>query len=115
MWERKLSEMKYKSLVSSPTANGMPGSKNVESDKIGKIISEENEIELIISGLMAKAEVERRRIMNYIDSIEDSLIRQIVQYRNIELKKWNEIANLIGGNNNENNIKQMYHRYLKSH
>lgn len=52
-------------------------------------------------------EVER-----FINSIEDSHIRQIVRYRVVDGMTWREVAKNIGGRNNEENVKKAFHRFL---
>ena len=56
-----------------------------------------------------------KQALDYINSVDDSLVRQAMQLRYIEGKQWNEIANAIGGGNSGNNIRMSVNRYLKKH
>lgn len=55
---------------------------------------------------------EYNRLIDYINSIDDSLTRQILTLRHVNGLTWNQVAESIGGGNNENSVKQTYHRYI---
>ncbi len=54
---------------------------------------------------------EREGIEKFIDSLEDSQLRQIVHYRFIKGYSWPKIAILM--NNNESTLKMRLNRYFK--
>ncbi len=47
----------------------------------------------------------------FINSIEDSFTRRLFALRIFEKRSWKEIAEKMGGNNNENNVKKIFQRY----
>lgn len=49
----------------------------------------------------------------FIDSIDDSLIRQIITLRYIDGLTWNEVAARIGGNNTAESVRKAAERFLK--
>lgn len=53
------------------------------------------------------------KIEHYISNIEDSEIRQIMRYRYLDLKKWDDIDTLL--HNGINYSKKKYYKYLKSY
>lgn len=53
------------------------------------------------------------KIEHYISSVEDSEIRQIMRYRYLDLKKWDEIDELL--HNGINYSKKKYYKYFKSY
>lgn len=55
---------------------------------------------------------EYNRLNRYIQSVDDSLIRQILELRFIEGLSWNNVADGVGGNNTEDSVKQACHRYI---
>lgn len=55
---------------------------------------------------------EYSRIMRYINSIEDSLTRQIFRYRFIDGWSWVKIACEVGGDNTEDSVRKITERYL---
>ena len=53
------------------------------------------------------------KIEHYITNIENSEIRQIMRYRYLDLKKWDEIDELL--HNGINYSKKKYYKYFKSY
>lgn len=49
----------------------------------------------------------------YINSIEDSRMRQIIRYRFIDKLTWNEVADKLGGNATEGSIKMAVARFFE--
>lgn len=69
--------------------------------------------EAVIKGLLARAQIQRKRIMDYINGIDDGFIRQIIFFRHVSCMTWNEVADSIGGGNTEENVKKRYYRFFK--
>ena len=55
---------------------------------------------------------EREEILDYIDTIEDSLTRQIFRYRHIDGLSWQTIALRVGGGNTKDSVRKVHDRYL---
>ena len=112
MWQNELAKLRARQLVGSPRLSDMP--------KGGLIIGMDDyvadlaDLEATIKGLLAKLQIKRKEIMEYIFNIDDEFIRQIVYLRNVCLMSWNEVADGIGGGNTENSVKQAYSRFLKN-
>lgn len=51
--------------------------------------------------------------MQYIAGIDDSLTRMIITHRHVDMMKWRDIAQKIGGGNTEDGIRKIYMRYLE--
>lgn len=49
----------------------------------------------------------------FISEIEDSFMRRIINLRFIEKLSWGEVANRMGGANNEDNIKKSFYRFME--
>lgn len=60
---------------------------------------------------LIRREEERMKLEQYICSIPDSLTRQIFRLRFIEGKRWNEIADAVGGKNTEDSVRKAVTRY----
>lgn len=112
--ESKLMELETTAYKATPNLTGMPGSGKC-SDKVGRYAAEIADLKALINLNIKKCWHEKRRLERYIQSIDDSLIRQIFFLRYIELKKWEDVAASLGGNNTENSVKQIHSRYLRSH
>ena len=50
---------------------------------------------------------------DFIESIDDSLIRQIISLRYINGLTWEQVAAHIGGNNTADSVRKVAERYLK--
>ena len=112
--ESKLMELETTAYKATPNLTGMPGSGKC-SDKVGRYAAEIADLKALINLNIEKCWHEKRRLERYRQSIDDSLIRQIFFLRYIELKKWEDVAASLGGNNTENSVKQIHSRYLRSH
>lgn len=111
MWEDELSRIRAKSLVQSPVGGSSHGS--AVSDRVAqrgeRVVELENRIKAKrdeIDELSARAEI-------YITTISDSLIRQILFYRCVKLYGWRKVAYMCGGNNTEENVRQIYSRFMR--
>lgn len=52
-------------------------------------------------------------VEEFISSIKDSFIRQIIRYRVIDDLTWGEVAIKMGGNNTEDGVRMAFNRFLK--
>lgn len=111
LWKRELERVRSESEVKGQEITGMPRGGNI-SDTTGERAAREIDIELIILGKLKEIQVQRRMIMGYMDSIEDSFIRQLVYYRHVLLMKWEEIAEAMGGECNSRSLKMAHSRWL---
>lgn len=114
MWERRLQEIREKSKIGGQPMNGMPHTQGdgnrVENEAIEAINTEE-----IIKGMMAKIQIRRSEVTQFINSVEDSQMRQILECRCIELMPWWKVAETVGGNNTEESVKKKYYRFMNKH
>ena len=76
------------------------------------IKAELQDVENLIELKLEQQVCEYNRLNRFIQSVDDSLIRQILELRYIEGFKWNKVAIVIGGNNTEDSVKQACHRYI---
>ena len=110
MWENRLRELpditavKYDSIGVSNSGISSP---------VQQIAEQREKIREIISAKLAEISFVEREILEYICSIDDSLMRQIMTHRHIELKSWLQVANAIGGNNTADSVRKMHDRFLR--
>ncbi len=114
MWQKELEKMHFKSLVKGQEITGMPFVTGT-SDKVGDIATTIVEIETIIKGLLAKIQLQRKTIMEYISKLDDSEDRQIVFYRCISCMDWNQIAKEMGEGYSADAVKQRYYRHFNKY
>ena len=110
MWQRELDRLQCKSLIGSQNLDGMPKGSGT-SDKVADLAVEKAEIEEIINGKLTEIQVQRKRIMNYINNIDDSLLRQIMYLYNVSCMSWREVAREL--NITEGCAKMTYYRHFK--
>lgn len=114
MWQQKLDEYNADIALSPKTLDGMPYSKtnNVSSPTEEKAIRLAN-VNKIIDGKKTEIQLIIADIEEFITSIDDSVIRQIVNYRCCKLLSWKQIARKIGEGYTEEAVRQTYHRYVR--
>lgn len=116
MWQHELDALEYSVKYKSPEITGMPPAKtNLTSDPAGRdavrLIEEQENIQNIIKGILAKIQMKRKEVLQYIDSIEDdSLLRQIIFYRSISCMTWSEVAAHVGGDNTADSVRMIFNR-----
>ena len=112
MWRKALSRIQSRSLLPSQEITGMPFGSGI-SDKVGNLAASEVDITNKIEELQKKVYEEQYRLLKYIETIEDSLMRQIMYHRHVLCMKWNEVAMTIGGGNTEDSVRKAHDRFLE--
>ena len=111
LWETELERVRCKSLVGSPLPGNSHGSgvSDKVADRAERIIELENRI------IAKRDEIQRLRdeAIAYIESIPDSLTRQIIYYRCVSLMSWRKVAYEIGGNNSPDGVRMIYNRFME--
>lgn len=75
---------------------GLPGSTD-KKDKVGKIAAEIADIKALLELKLQEYYYQYNRLTRYIEGIDDSLMRQIMTLRYVEMLSWNDVAARIGG------------------
>lgn len=109
MWQRELEEI-YN--LQSPKVDGLPHSKKVR-DITGEKAIKAAQIQAIIEGLLVELQVKRKEIYEFISTLDDSLMRQIIVHRCLSLCTWEEVTAYIGGNNTAESVRKMFDRYFE--
>ena len=112
MWEDRLRELPD---ITAIRYDSIGASNSGVSSPVQQIAEQREKIREIISAKLVEISFVEREILEYICSIDDSLMRQIMTHRHIELKSWLQVANIIGGNNTADSVRMMHDRYLKDH
>lgn len=114
MWQRRLAELQADIALSPKVMDGMPYS---QANSMGSP-TEEKAIRLadlakVIEGKISEIQISLMDIEIFISSIDDSLTRQILEYRCCKLKSWQEVADKLGNGYTAESTRQIYHRFLK--
>lgn len=112
IWQQELERLECQSLLKGQQLSGMPTG-NGTSDKTGDLAIKKTDIQLVIEGKLKEIQLQRERIIEFISGIEDSLMRQIVYFRNVSCMSWRQVAAEIGGNNTEDGVRMAYDRFVK--
>lgn len=111
MWQRELQSLREGRLPSS-RLTGMPRS-STQNNKIEADVIKIEEAEERIRQLLFKIQLARAEIYNYIATLSDSLIRQIIMYRCISLCTWRETAKYIGGSHSAESVRKVFNRHFR--
>ena len=101
--EKLLAESRTQTAVSTPE----------ERELAKQCAHEMTEIRAGLEQTIQRRWQEMRRLLAYIESIDDSLIRQILTCRYVDGMTWVRVARNIGGDNTEDSVKKAAYRFLK--
>lgn len=107
--ERELERLRGRSLIASPLPSTSHGSG--VSDKVGSLAQRRVDLERLVLERKAEIQSQRDRAMNFIYQIPDSLTRQVVYYRCVSLMSWRAVSREV--NNTEDNVRQIYSRFMR--
>lgn len=107
--ERELEQLRGRSLIASPLPSTSHGSG--VSDKVGSLAQRRVDLERLVLERKAEIQSQRDRAMNFIYQIPDSLTRQVVYYRCVSLMSWRAVSREV--NNTEDNVRQIYSRFMR--
>lgn len=109
--EQELERLRCQSLVQSPQPNISHGSGT--SDKVGDLVALRDELVQLIEFKREELRQLRIEALLFIYSIPDSLTRQIIYYRCVKMLSWARVAHVVGGNNTEESVRQIYSRFMR--
>lgn len=96
MWEDKLRNLRDKAYPKTVKNDSDGIRASGVSDKTGKLAAEIADTSQVVEGILARIQIQIRRTYEYIDTIEDSQLRQIVQYRCVDCMSWDEVGCAVG-------------------
>lgn len=82
------------------------------ADKVGDVVCVIADLERLIESEKAKCVEEQYNIEKYIDTIPDSLIREIFRLRHVYCYSWQRVAMEVGGYNTADSVRKLHDRYL---
>lgn len=83
------------------------------AEKVVTILALKEELQEALQEAIKRSRAEELKIMNYINSIDDSFIRLIFKLRFVDCKTWWQVAWGVGGNNTADSVRKCCKRYLK--
>lgn len=110
-YESKLRELRQMYLSAS-RMDGMPRGSS-RGDKVADLAVRIADLEDTITDLRLQLIDAETEIMQYISTIDDSYIRQIIYCRHIGLMSWTKTAHKIGGGNTADSCRMAYKRFMR--
>jgi hypothetical protein len=109
--QRRLTELETLATSCTSLITGMPRAKGI-IDRLAKYAAEIADLRGIIDLNIKKCFYELNRLNRFIDTIDDSQIRQILSLRYVNGLTWRQIACSIGGGNTEDSVRKAHDRFL---
>lgn len=110
MWQKALAVERNKSLIQGQQITGMPTGGMTCPDRVANKAIRELDIEKEIKNLENRIVEEKVKIMTFIQSLDNSIDRQIVWLRAACFLPWKAIAEEVGGSNTEDSVRKRYER-----
>lgn len=105
MHQERLTELQALAEIKSSVITGMPMSKSI-SDRIGYSVIKIIGIQDALSKLCEE-------LIDYIESVDDPIVRLILTYRYVNNFSWQKTAFKIGGGNTVQCLRMRLYRYFK--
>ena len=115
MWRRRLEELEADIPPNSKPNDGMPHSQTnaVTSPTESKAIALA-ELASKIREQITRIEIAKMQMETLILSLDDPILKQVIEYHCINLMSWKEVAAHLGGCQTPEGVRQMYSRYCKT-
>lgn len=110
--KRKLEELRLAAVSATAKITGLPHVTGVR-DKVGEIAVLIEEQSRLIELKKKQTVIEYNRLMRYINSVDDSLMRQILTLRYVNGLSWQQVAFAIG-ENDEQYPRRKHNKFLQS-
>ena len=95
--------------IENQEISGLPYEKELDE----KTQEEIKDCKIIIRAKRRAAVIEYKRLIRYIEKIDDSLMRQIISLRYINGYNWTQVAMHIGGGNTPDGVRKAHDRFIK--
>jgi len=113
-WLQKEVQMDERRLLALESkSNGINGMSDGYSDRTGTTATLTVQLKGIIAEKQFMVLNERIRLEQYIASVGDSQVRQIMTYRFVDGYTWGKVAFLLGGGNTADGVRKICKRYLQ--
>lgn len=109
--KRKLEELQSAAVSATAKITGLPHVTGVR-DKVGEIAVLIEEQRSLIELKKKRTVIEYNRLMRYINSVDDSLMRQILTLRHVDGLSWQQVAFAIG-ENDESYPRRKHNEFLR--
>ena len=113
MWQNRLAELQADIAMSPKAMDGMPfANTNEVSSPTERKAIKLLEVSKVIEGKISELKITLAEIEEFIISVDDPIMRQVLEYRCVKCMSWNDVAAKLGSVYTSESVRQMYHRYL---
>lgn len=113
MWQDRLAELQADIALSPKAIDGMPFQHtNETSNPTERKAIKLAEVSRVIDGKICEIQWTLADIELFIMGIDDSIMRQIIEYRCVKCMEWKYIAAKLGPVYTDDSVRQMYHRFV---
>ena len=109
--EQRLIDLETAATGITANLSGMPSGGRL-SDKTA-IAAEIADLKGIIQAKRDMCVLHYNQIMRYVATVDDSMLRQVIMLRNLDMLTWKQIAQRIGGGNTEDGLRMAYKRFVE--
>lgn len=115
--EEELDRLESEANVKAVVNDDMPHAHNGKSDPTGDLAIKIAEQKEVVSAIIINLREQKTEVWKYIAEIQkdDFYLANIINFRCIQLKTWNDVAASIGGNATELSVKQYFGRNIKKY
>lgn len=110
--QRRLNELECLATSCTNQITGMPRSTGV-TNRMAKYVAEIADLRGLIDLNIKKCFYELNRLNRFIETVDDSMMRQILSFRYVNGLAWRQIAFSIGGNNTADSVRMIHNRFLR--
>ena len=110
--QERLQDMRDKADVKAQIITGMPHGSGAK-DRIGEIVPKIADAERELMDGIREYTEKRERILRYINRVPNARMKMILMLRFVDQKKWQEVADIIGGKETEYSVKSACYRYVE--
>lgn len=96
----------------SPNYDGMPKQIGGSSSQVEELVFRLMKAEESVEGYKEAILIRKARILDWLSTLDDILLAQIVDYRCVKLMTWDEVAVHIGGGNTEESVRKYFTRNI---
>ena len=110
--QRRLNELECLATSCTNQITGMTRSMGV-TNRLAKYAAEIADLRGLIDLNIKKCFYELNRLNRFIETVDDSMMRQILSLRYVNGLAWRQIAFSIGGNNTADSVRMIHNRFLR--
>lgn len=110
MYKRELEKITY--LKGQDTDSQPKGSGN--GDMTAELAIEKKKYHDLIADAEYRRQLQKNKVLAFISTIDDSLMRQIIFYRDISNLPWDIVAQEVGGSSTPDSVRMLHNRFFKN-